>query len=109
MIMSCGKKEKKHDLNINHSIISSVDSVTLSRIEIDNKLNFENHISTICKKATRQLKAKSRIQSYICKKEKEIIINTFLYSHFMYCPLAWHFCFKSFQNRMEKIQYRSLK
>ena len=40
MILSCDKKENKHDLNINNSIISSVDSVTLLSMEIDNKLNF---------------------------------------------------------------------
>ena len=27
----------------------------------------------------------------------------------MYCPLTWHFCSKSSQNKREKIQYRSLK
>ena len=27
----------------------------------------------------------------------------------MYCPLAWHFCSKASQNKIEKIQYRSLK
>ena len=42
------KKENKYDLNINNSIIiSSVDSVTLLGIEIDNQLNFEKHVSTI--------------------------------------------------------------
>ena len=40
MILSCDKKEHKHDLNINNSIISSVHSVTLLGMEIDNKLNF---------------------------------------------------------------------
>ena len=50
------------------------------------------------KKASRQLNVVSRIQRYIGKKEKEININTFLYSHFMYYPLAWHFCSKLSQN-----------
>ena len=36
MIVSCNNKENKHDLNINNSIISSVDSVTLLGIEIHN-------------------------------------------------------------------------
>ena len=27
----------------------------------------------------------------------------------MYCPLAWYFCSKSSQNKIEKIQYSSLK
>ena len=48
MIMSCDKKEKKMDLDINNSIISSLDSVTFLGIEIDNILNFEKHVSTIC-------------------------------------------------------------
>ena len=57
MIMGCDKKENKHDLYINNSIISSVDSVTLLGIEMNNKLNFEKHVSAICKKASRQLNA----------------------------------------------------
>ena len=27
----------------------------------------------------------------------------------MYCPLAWHFCSKFSQNKIERIQHRSLK
>ena len=27
----------------------------------------------------------------------------------MYCPLAWHFCSKSSQSKIERIQYSSLK
>ena len=46
MITSCDKKQNKHDLNINNSIISSVDSVTLLGIEIDSKLNFETQFLT---------------------------------------------------------------
>ena len=55
MIMSRDKKENKHDLYINNSIVSSADSVTLLGIEIDNKLNFEKHVLTISKKASRQI------------------------------------------------------
>ena len=40
MITSYDKKQNKHDLNINNSISSSVDSVTLLGIEIDSNLNF---------------------------------------------------------------------
>ena len=42
------RKENKYDLKVNNSIIiSSVDSVALLDIKIDNKLNFEKHVSTI--------------------------------------------------------------
>ena len=43
--MSCDK-ENKYDL-INSIIVSSVDSVALLGIEVDNKLNFEKYIATI--------------------------------------------------------------
>ena len=42
------KKEVKYDLNINNSkITSSVDSVTLLGIEIDNQLDFKKRVSTL--------------------------------------------------------------
>ena len=101
MILRPDKKENKFQLNINDSIISSEDSVTLLGIEIDSKLNFKNHVSKICRKAGRQLNAISRIQNYLGEKEKKLIVNTFVYSNFMYCPLAWHFCLKLSQNMIE--------
>ena len=49
------KKENKYDLNINNPIIiSSVDTVKLLGIEIDNKLNFEKHVSTFISFIARQ-------------------------------------------------------
>ena len=63
-------KKKKHDVNINNSIILWVNSVTILGIEIDNKLNFEKHISIICKEASRQVDAIRRIKGYIGKEEK---------------------------------------
>ena len=83
--------------------------VTLLGIEIDNKLNFDKRVSNICRKANNQLNAIGRIQNCLGKKEKKIVINTSVYSDFMYCPLTWHFCSKNPQNKIGKIQYRSLK
>ena len=37
-----------------------MESVVLLGIEIDNKLSFEKHVSTICRKAKNQLNAISR-------------------------------------------------
>ena len=88
MILSSNKKENKYDLKINDSIISSEKSVTLLGIEIDNKLNFEKQVANICRKANNQLNAIGRIQNFLGKKEKETIINSFVYSNFMYCPLT---------------------
>ena len=57
-------------------------------IGLDNKLNFEKHISTLCRKASKQLNVISKIQHYVHKKEKEIIINSFVYSNVLYFLLT---------------------
>ena len=58
----------------------------LLRVEIGNKLSFEEHIPALVKKASNQLNAISRIQRFIGFKEKEILLNSFVYSNFNYCP-----------------------
>ena len=94
-------------------IISSTEdlskSVKLLGIKIDNKLNSEKHISNICKKASNELNAIYRLQTFIGHKEKEAITNTFVHSNFNYGCLIWHFSSKKSQNKVEKIHERSLK
>ena len=66
------KNRSNHNccLTINNIEIRSKESVTLLGTEIDNKLNFEKHVPTICKKANKQLNAISRIGAVIGQKEK---------------------------------------
>ena len=83
------KMKDSYPLNINDLTINSENSVKLLGIEIDNKLSFEQHISTLCNKASNQLNAIGRIQKFMGFKEKEVLLNSFVYSNFNYCPLAW--------------------
>ena len=55
------KIKDSYPLKINDQIINSENSVKLLGIEIDNKLSFDKHISTLCKKASNQLNAIGRI------------------------------------------------
>ena len=57
-------------LTINNVEIKSKESVSLLGIEIDNKLNFEKHVSTICKRTNNQLNAISRIDTVLGQKVK---------------------------------------
>ena len=96
-------------LTTNNVEIKSKESVTLLGIEIDNKLNFEKHVSTICKKTNNQLNAISRIEAVLGQKEKEILINSFVYSNFNYGPLIWHFTTRKGIKKVEKVEERTLK
>ena len=42
-------------------------------------------------------------------KEKEILLNSFVYSNFNYCPLVWHFCSAKSVKKIEKIEERALR
>ena len=81
-----------YPLNINDLTINSENRVKLLDIEIDKKLSCEQHISALCNKASNQLNAIGRIQKFMGFKEKEVLLNSFVYSNFNYCPLVWHFC-----------------
>ena len=109
MIISSKKGLSKSVLNINGVELTMELSVKLLGIEIDNKLSFEKHISNICKKASNQLNAICRPETFMRHKEKEAITNTFVHSNFDYGCLIWHFSSKKSQNKVEKIHERSLK
>ena len=89
--------------------ITSEPSVKILGVVIDDRLNFDEHISMCCTKAARQLNALARISKYLDFKSKTIIYNSFILSNFSYCPLAWHFCGKTNNQKLEKLQERSLR
>ena len=92
-----------------NTTLRSEKSVKALGVIIDNRLTFGDHISACCLKAARQLNALARISKYLDPKSKSIICNSFIRSNFEYCPLVWHFCGKTNNNKFEKIQERSLR
>ena len=74
-------------------------TVKLLGIKIDNKLDFNEHISNIYKKASLKLHALplARIAPYMNKEKLRILMKTFE-AQSNYCPLIW-----MFHNRNNKI------
>ena len=103
------KMKDFYPLNINDLTINSENSVKLLGIEIDNKLPFGQHISTLCNKVSNKLNTIGRIQKIMGFKEKEVLVNSFVYSNFNYCPLAWHFCSSKSLYEIGKVQERALR
>ena len=103
------KMKDSYPLNINDLTINYENSVKLLGIEIDNRLSFEKHVSTLCNKASNQLNAIGRIQKFMGSKEKEVLFDSFVYSNFNYCPLVWHFCSYKSLYKIEKKQERALR
>ena len=71
-------------------------------------LKFDNHLTEIGKKTSKQLAVLKRLGRFLTKQEKLVIYNSFISSNFSYCPLAWHFCSIASTNKLEKVQERAL-
>ena len=79
------------------------------RIEIDNKLNFNNHINTICRSAANQLNALMRLRRFLGLEDRKALIQSFVLSNFNYCPLVWMLPgVKSLSKIIEKLQKQAL-
>ena len=44
---------------------------------------------SLCKKANRKLRAVSRVSKYIAFNKRRILMKSFIFSQFNYCPLIW--------------------
>ena len=94
---------------IDNSYIASEDEKVLLGITTDSNLTFENHISSICKKASQKLNALARIASYMKIQKRRTIMKSFLNSQFSYCPLIWMFHSRRFNNKINFIRKRALR
>ena len=56
-----------------------------------------------------QLNTLGRLQKYMGKPEKTVIINSFIYANFNCCPLFLYFSTYELTREIEKIQKRCLR
>ena len=66
------------NFQVDNRVIKSVSFVELLGIQIDGKLNFNLHISKICKSAANQLNALIRLKQFLSFHAKEALINSYI-------------------------------
>ena len=94
---------------IDNSYIESEDEQVLLGITTDSNLTFENHINSICKKASQKLNALARIAPYMNIQKRRTIMKSFVTSQFSYCPLIWMFHSRRLNNKINSIHERALR
>ena len=95
-------------ISIDQKNIKTSSSVELLGVHIDDKLNFNLHISKICRPTANQLHALIRLQMFLNFEGKKTLINSYFYSSFSYCPLDWMFSRAKSLNKVESLQKRAL-
>ena len=96
-------------LQIGDQIITNTPQIKLLGVEIDDWLNFTNHISNICIKVSQKVGVLMRLRNLIPCKAKLTIYKSSILPHLTYCHLVWHTCRSSDRRKIDRIQERALK
>ena len=102
-------RDKDISIILENEVIECSSAVKLLGVTIDNKLDFTEHISKLCKKVSSKLHALARISNYMSQNKLRLIMKSFIESQFSYCPLVWMFHNRVLNNRINKLHERGLR
>jgi len=85
------------------------DSFDIFGVNIDDRLRFDNYISTICNKINGQCIVMLRFRKLISKDALLTIYKAFIMPHFNCCPRIWHFCGARSTEKIETLNKRILR
>ena len=95
--------------SVGDAIIWEENSVKLLGIFIDSNLLFNEHVKTICKKASQKLTVLLRMANILPGEQCKVLVNSFFDSQFNYCPLLWMFCSRSLNHKINRLHEISLR
>ena len=102
-------KNEYVDFKFNGINVKSMDEVKLLGVNIDKKLNFDSHVSYLCKKTSRQVNALSRLRHIANENSKNMLYKTYIMSNFNYCSAIWNYCSSKSIIKLEKLNKRALR
>ena len=108
-LLVCGKKYELMLANIGDEQIIESNKVKLLGINIDSGLTFNEHLNSICKKASNKLNALSRQCAFLPFQKRRILMQAFITSQFNYCPLVWMCHNRVINNKINNLHYRALR
>ena len=88
--------------------IKNANCEKLLGIKVDSRLNFNEDLDGVIKKASRKINALSSITTFMNISKRRILINIFFNSQFKYCPLVWMFHSRSINNKINRLHERVL-
>ena len=94
---------------VENTNLESTSSIKVLGVNIDSKLNFNDHVCDMCTTAGRQLNVLQRLKSSLDYDSRMVIYKSFIISNFDYYPVVWLFTSKSSLAKLENIQKRALR
>ena len=97
------------NVQLGGSLIERSDCEKMLGVKIDYKLNFDEHVKTLCSKANNKLRALARATPYMSVEKKKILMNSFFNAQFNYCPLIWMLHSRRNNNIIRNLHERCLR
>ena len=85
------------------------ESIDIFGMNIDNKLQFDKHVSSVCKKINNQLNVMIRFRKLIFKATLVKLYKAFILPYFQYCSSVWHFCGARNTVKLDTLNKRCLR
>ena len=71
--------------------------------------NFDYHVSTLLKKASKKYHALATVCNYIDTIKRRVLMSAFITSQFFYCRFVWMFHSRTLNNQINKIHEKALR
>ena len=95
---------KIEDFNIKNSTEQK-----LLGLKFDSNLSFENHVTSLYKKASQKLPALARISHYMDLNKRRNLMKAFITSQFSYYPLICMLNSRNLNNKINRVHERVLR
>ena len=96
-------------INVRNVTISNSSNQKLLGIGFNSNFRFDNHVASLCKKASQKLNALARVAQYMNLAQCRSIMKAFICSQFGYCPLVWMFHSRKINNRVNSLHERVVR
>ena len=94
-------------IKVKDYIIKNGDNEKLLGVTVDANLDFNCHLDSILKKASKKVHVLARITPYISIPKKKLLINSFFTSQFDYCP--WVFHSRTMNNKINRLHEKCFR
>jgi len=85
------------------------ESIDIFGMNIDNKFQFDSHVSLVCKKVNNRLNVMRRFRKQISKATLVKLYKAFILPHFHYCSSVWHFCSAQNTEKLDTLNKRIIR
>ena len=108
-VLVLGNTAHDFDIKCEERPIPVSSEIQLLGVTLDNKLKFDSHIASICRKVRGQVNALNRLKNVLPCKTKEALYRAFILPHFDYCSQMWHHCGARNTKKLERVNERALR